>query len=168
MTVYDFKEQLKRGQGQERVIADFLRSRGWKVRMAEMADQKLGKDMWLEVSMFPGAISVEVKSDSLAHKTNNMFVETVSVGRYHGGEFRVEKRGWLYTTEAEYLIYHVVKSGAIMVFEPEALRRFVEERPGTYRSVDVRNRGYSGRGLLVPIADIAPFAVQLLNIGDDN
>ena len=68
MPVYDFREQLAKGQAHEKLVADFFRGRGWKVSMTDMADQKLGIDMWMEVSVLDGAISFEVKSDVIEPK----------------------------------------------------------------------------------------------------
>lgn len=166
---YDFKTQLAKGEAEERVLDKFFQGRGWKTMATTMQDQRRGIDRWFECSMQDGVYSVEYKADFRAHETGNVYLETVSVGKYDAsGEFQVKKRGWLWTTEANYLMYYIPGDLRVMLFVPGDLRDFVVENEGKYRSVSVKNSGYQGRGLLVPIIDIEKIARKDWRIAVDN
>ena len=152
MTTYNFQKQLEKGQVQEMRVEDFLRGRGWKVTQTDMSEQRRGIDRWLHNSMNPEAIGVEMKADFQAHRTGNAYIETVSVGRYVGKDFVVEKDGWLYTSQADYLFYLVVETGKLYLTTPKDRREQMETK--RYHGVTVKNNGYQGRGLLLPLKEL--------------
>ena len=164
---YKFREQLAKGEAAEDELDSLFRLRGWKIAPTEMADQRRGIDRWFSVSMKPGVTSVEYKSDFRAHDTGNVYLETVSVGKYEDDEFVVKKKGWLWTTEADYLMYYIPGDRRLLLFLPKDLRNFVVENEKGLRSVSVKNQGYQGRGLLVPVARLAKIARKDWQIGVD-
>ena len=169
MTTYSFKTQLAKGEEQERRLDAFFKLRGWKIEPTTMTDQRRGIDRWFSVSMQPGSHAIEYKTDFKSHETGNAYLETVSVGKYDtNNEFHVHKEGWLWTTQADFLMYYIPGSSRILLFIPSDLRDFVVENEGKYRSVSVKNSGYQGRGLLVPISHLEGIAKRDWQIGIDN
>ena len=153
---YNFKRQLDKGEEQEKILDDFFRSRGWKIIYADMDAQRAGIDRWFEASVHNGLIGIEYKADFRAHETGNLYLETVSVGKYKDGDYVVEKAGWVYTTTADYLMYLIAGEQRVLLFVPDELREFVHNAIHSYRSVSVKNQGYTGRGILVPVEDVRP------------
>ena len=157
MKIYNFFEQFKKGQESEEFLDKWLANKGYKIKKASRDEERSGIDRW--VTSERGTWSVEYKTDFLAHNTGNVYLETVSVGRYNeNGVFVVEKEGWLHTTQSDYLFYFIPGAGTLYMFKPKALRQFADDN--SLRSVQVKNPDYQGRGLLAPIQKIGKFSVK--------
>ena len=144
-------------------------SKWYDIITATKAQQREGLDrMFIDGS--GREVSVEYKADFRAHSTGNFYVETVSRGNYsEDGEWIVEKDGWIYTSTARVMAYLVVATGELIMLELSSMRERLQDwvRLNKYRSVTVRNFGYQGRGLLVPLGEIRGIALGVEeNIGE--
>ncbi len=157
---YDFQEQLTKGQIYEGKVKDYLeREMHMSVETTDMDLQRLGID-FITRSQY-ATMSVEVKSDTRAHQTGNAFIETVSVEK----DGVVEKRGWVYTTCAQILIYYVVNTGELYFIDMSVFKRVAAGwATGKYPERSIPNKTYIGRGLLVPLSDIRNYAFMMRNI----
>jgi hypothetical protein len=152
---YDFDQQLAEGAQGEAFLDDFFRARGHSVRPATMDEQRQGID---RVFTRPDGrvMTVEYKTDRLAGKTGNAFVETVSVDARG-------KMGWALTAQSDYLVYYIPER-VIYVLPFMSLRWAL---PGWMRDYPARsapNRGYDTHGVLVPLARLAEYAMQTFHL----
>lgn len=86
---------------------------------------------------------VEVKTDSLAHKTGNAFIEVYSRGKQSG----------ISTTEAEYWVYRIESSGSAIVIPVTRLKELVKK----YHQLNGFAKGgddNTSLGVLVPLIDM--------------
>lgn len=115
---------------------------------------KLGEDL---VEQLPEMIrdgKIEVKTDSLAIKTGNFYIETWQRNVYNM-EWRMSG---INTTTADYWALVVEQTGAMFLISTESLKSLLREnrenyREGEQRIVNAQTNG--SRGRLVPVADVA-------------
>lgn len=152
---YDFDHQLAEGEEGEAYLDAFFRERGHTIRPATHDEQRQGID---RVFTAPdGRVArVEYKTDFLAAKTGNAFVETVSVDR-HG------KMGWALTSQADTLIYYL-PGKVIYVLPFMSLRWALPTWIRDYPAKSAQNRDYATHGILVPLDELAQFASQTFNL----
>lgn len=84
-------------------------------------------------------------------------VEITSVDNVH-------KQGWVYSSEADYLIYYVPGDGLIYVIQFSAIRKNIEDWRLKYRERSASNVGYKTIGILVPLCEFERISVQILNV----
>ena len=152
------------GQEQEARLDEHFGSR-FTITEASMDEQRKGIDRWFTTSAGL-EMAIEYKADFQSHATGNAFVETVSVGKYTDGEFVVKKHGWAETSTADWLMYLVVGTGKLFITKPRILRANLGDWANRFRSVTVRNQGYQGRGLLVPLSEFEHKSVKTEKLGD--
>ena len=142
---YDFTDQLGRGQSGEAVLRAYFEELGCTTRAATDAEQRCGIDFWIE---WPGRCeSVEVKTDELAGRTHNAFIETVSVDTEG-------KPGWALTCSADILAYYIPGDGLAYLLKPDCLRERLAHWQRCYPTRTAPNRGYRTHGVLVPLAEL--------------
>lgn len=104
-------------------------------------------------------IYVEYKSGLQTAHTGNIFLETVSVDTPC-------KPGWVYTCQADYIVYAALLNHKILVFRPEKLRSAIAELKTKFREVPTgkgQNDGYKTHGVLVPLEYAEEYlAVQII------
>lgn len=153
---YDFDRQLAEGEAGEAFLDAFFRGRGHTVRPVSMDGQRRGIDR--DITAPDGRqMSVEYKTDRLAARTGNAFVETISVDAEQG------KMGWALTSQADYLVYYVPEH--VILILPFASLRWA--LPGWMRDYPARaapNDGYRTHGVLVPLDKLAEYAVQTFSL----
>ncbi len=160
--VYDFKTQLDRGVEAEKLVADYLDRMGFYVEEAkDMALQRKGIDYFV-VSPTGVLMSVEIKTDFRAAETGNVFLETVSVEKYG----IVDKLGWIYTSAAQVLVYYVTGLEEIYFVDMTAFKMKVADFKEWYREVEIKNKTYVGRGLVMPLKDFKDYVFKMVKIQD--
>lgn len=147
--VYNFGEQLRKGEEGERVL-DLALSTFGTIEKVAMVDQKRGIDRM--VTAHSGKrMAVEYKTDYSAGRTGNAFIETLSVSR-------TGKKGWAHTSEADVILYYVPLAAGrkgkpkVYVITPVKLRALLPAWSGKYRTVRCQNEEYHSEGVLVPLA----------------
>jgi len=152
MTVYDFNRQLGFGQHGENFLDAFLAD---DYAIVDPQRQRDGIDRQFTHRGTGVTFTVEIKTDRTAARTNNAFVETVSVDR-------AGKRGWAYTSQAAYLLYWIPGLDVLYVVQFDALRaelpRWIREFPE--RSIP--NRDYHTIGVCVPLDEFERIAEDVV------
>lgn len=152
--LYEMATQLATGKAGEDVIVRTF-SPIFEIEESTRNDQRQGIDFWFTNRKTRHRTSVEVKTDWMAEKTGNAFVETVSVQK-DGAEALA--KGWIYTSKADRLIYLLPASGIAHVFRFEALRKMLPGWIEAYPSRKAKNPGYTGAGILVPLSEFTRYS----------
>lgn len=142
-------KQFKRGKSVESFLDDYFAGRGFAITETTPHQER---DLCLGDRIFTKGgkrFYIEYKSGIQTHYTGNVFIETISVDDPQ--RFR---QGWLYTCQADYLLYAALLDGLILVFVPDKLRTIADglrakfpERP----TGKEQNKGYNTHGLIVPL-----------------
>jgi hypothetical protein len=154
MTYYPFHTQQAQGEAGEAVLDRFF-SRWYRIIPASAQHQRRGIDRVFVAGT--RRIAVEYKSDSTAARTGNAFVETVSVDT-------AGKPGWVYTSQADFLVYFIPPDDLVYVLRPATLRKAL---PGWLRRYPVRaipNAGYHTHGVLVPLDEFERLAQAIYSL----
>lgn len=152
---YDFKKQLQVGAAGEKAL-DAHFSQWFDITPATDEEQRQGIDRWWDDRLVPRRWSVEYKTDHVAHKTHNAFVETVSV--------EGKRAGWGYTSHAQWLLYYIPGGDYDLAYllDIAYIRRVALPKwEKHYRLVTVQNIGYITKGLLVPLHEFEKHATQV-------
>lgn len=142
------KDQFKNGKNVEAFLDEFFANRGWEIRIMSPHEERV---LCLGDRYFTGLgkrVKVEYKSGIQTYYTGNVFLETVSVDTQ-------AKPGWVYTCQADYLMYATLLNGKILVMRPANLRLRIEALKRSYPVVKTRhnqNDGYNTHGVIVPLA----------------
>jgi hypothetical protein len=149
--IYNFRHQLSEGQSGEAFLDSFFAGRGHDIDAASADEQRLGID---RVITAPDGrvMRVEYKTDFLAGKTGNCFIETISVDS-------VGKFGWALTSQADYLIYYIPEQ-AIYVLPIRSIHWALPGWMRDYPAKQAPNAGYQTHGVLVPVREVASYAIQ--------
>lgn len=145
--VYDFVEQLERGQHWEGVLDEYF-GRWYNIREATRDEQRKGIDRWFHPGDADGPMwAVEYKADDKTSKTGNVFVETMSIVERN-------KPGWAWKSEADMLVYLAIPDTLYIVPMGDVRKRIPEWRleHGTRR---VKNKAWTTVGIPVPEEDFA-------------
>lgn len=108
-------------------------------------DMKIGQEAedWAK-RLFNGEYKVEVKSDYIAHRTGNVFIEFSSRGKPSG----------ISTTEADYWLYRIDKINCCALWDVNHLK---EKLRAYYKSNMYIKRGGDNNtslGFLIPISEL--------------
>lgn len=158
MTVHHFNDKLAQGESYEAYLDGVFRSWGYVVDAVDRFDQRRGIDRVMFNPRTGETTAVEYKADSMAQKTGNAFVETISVDT-------TGKRGWAYTSQADYLAYYIPGDGLLYLMAFTTLRAHLPRWQATYRPVGARNDGYMTRGIAVPLREFEQHAESVINLG---
>lgn len=156
--VYDFEHQLADGEAGEAFLDEFFRQRGHAVRPASREEQRQGIDRFI-VTPAGREMKVEYKTDHVAARTGNAFVETVSVDT-------AGKMGWALTSQADYLVYFI-PDRMIVVLPLRSLRWALPGWMREYPARSAANNGYLTHGLLVPLGALLEYAVQTFHLNGE-
>ena len=152
--IYTMGQQLAKGEAAEEYLDNHFSNR-FEVVPATREQQRLGVDRIFIKSSTGKRYTIEYKTDWTASRTGNAFIETVSVDT-------MNVLGWVYTSQAEWLIYYVPGRQTIYITRMAALRERVEwwlEIYGPEKAIP--NDGYFTRGIPVPLDAFAEQAVKI-------
>ncbi len=140
---YHFDVQLKIGKDAERHL-DRLFSQWYRIEELPLdIEQRVHADR-LFVRQDDSQVMVEYKTDLMGHKTGNLVIETISADTHN-------TPGWVYTSQADMLVWWVVGLGEVLVAKMADVRAQLPEWQKRYQTVKIPNDGYHSIGLLVPI-----------------
>ena len=142
------KPQYRQGKDVEDFLDEWFRCYGWQIerttaheeRVLYRGDRRFARD---GVRFF-----VEYKSGIQTFYTGNVFLETVSVDTQN-------KPGWVFTSQADFILYAALLNEKILVFVPDRLRQRIEDLRRQFREVATshgQNDGYKTHGVIVPLA----------------
>jgi hypothetical protein len=152
---YKFREQLDIGQQGEAKLDDYFSSHGYEVREVDLADQKRGIDRVLVNKKTGKEITIEYKSDSLTHKTGNVFVETISNNQ-------TGALGWALKGQADFVVYYAIGYEEAIVVRSSRFRENIAEWIFKYPARPCKNPGYKSFGLLVPWPEVKAKADKVI------
>lgn len=148
---YDFSTQFKRGERGETFLDAYFRQM-FHIEDVTREGQRKGTDRWFTPLPFGQRFLIDYKTDYAAHKTGNGFIETVSVDTTH-------KPGWIFTSQAAYIIYYVAIDEIIYVLPMRDLRERLPRWQRDCRLVKVPNVGYCTHGLLVDLCEFERLSI---------
>ena len=151
---YDFKEQLAEGQAYERRLDEHFSQFNIEIRPATMDEQRQGIDRFFTHRTTGKVDAMEYKADSLAGKTGNAFVETISVDT-------TNKPGWAVASKARYLVYMVTDPETIYLIDMRALHVALPVWKARYPTRQAQNFGYRTHGVLVPLHELERIAIAV-------
>lgn len=151
---YDFATQYDQGVQGETDLDTFF-SQWFTVAPVCRADQRRGIDRSFTDRRTGYIFTVEYKTDRRAQRTGNAFIETVSVDR------PPVRRGWVYTCQANYLVYFCPTPDTIYILSPAVLRSAVDDWTRHYPIRIIPNHGYNTHGLLVPLHELEKIAIKV-------
>jgi hypothetical protein len=103
---------------------------------------------------------VEYKSGIQTHYTGNVFFETISVDNPC-------KPGWVYTCQADWLLYAALLDRLILVFKPEILRQQIAELKSRFPEKPTskgQNKGYNTYGVIVPLEYAKTLTAKVIDL----
>jgi hypothetical protein len=154
---YQMKTQLSKGEEAETFI-DALFAVDWEISPVSREQQRQGIDRVFTSRKTGRQHSVEYKTDWTAGRTDNVFVETVSVDSE-------DKPGWAYASRAEWLFYYIPGKNLLCVTDFVALReqlpRWIAEYPP---APPIPNEGYNTLGILVPLEEFCKYCKRVINL----
>lgn len=140
--------QFSTGKQVEAFLDDFFRRQGYTIKQTTRHQERvlcLGDRVF--TSPTGQVTGVEYKSGIQSKFTGNIFLETVSVDTF-------EKPGWVYTCQADFILYACLLNHKILVFRPADLRARIDELKSKFKEVKTshgQNAGYNTHGVLVPL-----------------
>lgn len=166
MSNYDFGRQHSYGKDAERFIYGAFQNQ-FNVIPAPAWMQERGVDFTFTDRVNNQAHKVELKTDTLAHRTGNAFIETVSIAR--DGE--PHQPGWAYTSEADYLLYFLPRGMPPKIYRihfeslRQALPVWLDRYPARLiPNKDSKRGDYHTIGLLVPLADLQAISQEVIEL----
>ena len=149
--VHRFKDKAALGRdGADRVVRHFTKARGFRFTPATMEEEWTGMDYRVK-RPGRGGCTVEVKTDTIANRTGNAFIEVVS-------NDRTGRPGWAHTCSADFLLYYVTGAEAVYVLHPSDIRDRLEQWESAYSRRPAQNAGFRTIGLCVPLHEIEALA----------
>jgi len=158
--IYDFYEQLRKGQTGESLIAAYF-SKRYEVIFATLLQQRQGIDFTFIHRKTRKRSTIQVKTDEKSAITGNAFLETISVDNSGGC---LEKQGWIFTSTATWLFYYIPQTSQLYIFELASLRASMPSFARQYPTKTARNRDYRTHGICVPLVELSKLAAQILTI----
>lgn len=152
---YNFRDQNRIGVAGEDTLDHHFRHI-YTVKPASADEQSCGIDRWFWNDPGELPFAVEYKTDWVARKTDNAFIEL-----YHTD--RGERSGWAYTSKSHILVYYVPGPDAEMAYWVPftALRAALPGWRLKYRTASVPNRTYKTVGLCVPLRELERIALHV-------
>ena len=138
-----FADDLLRGENGEDAVHNYMRQ-WYDVEYATPFEQRQGLDATYTNQTTGESHTVEVKVDEVAGRTGNVFIETISVDY-------PTKAGWVWTCQADQLIYWLPRQRLLIGFELEKLQLVVRDWVMRYKVFPVANDGYLTYGVAVPL-----------------
>jgi len=155
-------DQFKNGKDVERFLDDFfgdefdiVQTSKYQERVLCLGDRifSKGEDIYF----------VEYKSGIQTYYTGNIFLETVSVD----GPCTP---GWVYTCQADWILYAALLNKMILVFRPEHLRQKIAELKTKFperATSKSQSKGYNTHGIVIPFAYAQKLASKIIGVADD-
>lgn len=154
--VHKFQDSLKVGNKGEALLDKHF-SKKFHITEVDRETQMLGVDRIFEHKEKEHRCSVEYKTDAREADTGNVFIEIWS-------NKEAGKRGWAYTSLAQWLYFYLPGSNECCVIEMTALKQQLAYWRDTYRRVTVRNPNYTTIGIVVPSAIFKEVCYDIIKI----
>lgn len=146
MKVHDFSKSKTIGSQSAEVVRRWLERLPQTLGIISVEEHKRyqRRDIDFLWETAKGIYRVEVKGDTVGHRTGNFFFETISNDRRRSP-------GCFMYTEADLLFYFMIKSGELYIMPVEPTREWFEREKDRFKKHRVPNRRYNTIGHLVPV-----------------
>lgn len=137
-----FKESLHQGCLGELIVRDFLEKQPWCRNVIDLRYDKAFQDKdvdFMVENQTRQFTYIEVKTDFVAHKTNNLAYELSTSGN----------AGCFDKTEANMIAYYLPESKELYLIDAKALRNYVYQKRG-----DPIPMGDNATGFLIPFSEL--------------
>lgn len=145
MTYHDWDTRFDEGARGAAHLDKFLRSAGYKIRVATQQEEARGIDRFFTKSSGE-KFSVDYKTDSRAFTTKNAFIETISVDRPPPKL----ALGWAIKSLADYIYYYVPPLNEVCIVKTAEIRLQLPKWLASYSIKAAPNKGYKTLGVVVP------------------
>lgn len=142
-----FQKDLKVGKAGEDVVLDFLKVNGSTKNVLDVREDKLFQELdidFIQETLYSELRKIEVKTDTLAHKTGNLAYEHTS-NKYYNTLGCFEK------TKADYIFYYLSEIKSVYILKVSELRNYVRLNKNRLREVSM---GDSALGYLIKLEDL--------------
>lgn len=153
---HSFQQSKKVGDAGEAAL-DRCFSKKFDIEDVDLTQQKLGWDRVFVHKERGTRASVEYKTDTQSHKTGNAFIEIWS-NKESG------KRGWAYTTTAQWLYYYVLGTQEVLIIDVAKFKLYLENWQIQFKVKTARNPNYTSEGMLVPLEVLKSVAYEVLDV----
>lgn len=148
--VHEFAADNEIGKRGERIFMDFLCRHGYS--FTDVSDdreyQKQDVDVLIESKKMAGKqIPVEIKNDTMIHRTGNIFFETMSNVDY-------ATDGCFQKTKADIMVIVSEPEKSIYLVDAQFLKKYVTESAKSLRFIS-RVPGSNSCGYLIPVRNIS-------------
>ncbi len=158
--VHNFDDRLDSSKKYSKEL-DSVFSKWYEVFSTPLVIDKIGIDRLWKEKEWKVFYSVEYKADEVTAKTQNAFIETVSVDTQN-------KPGWGYTCAAQILVYYVPQWHKAWLISPMTIKKHIEEWRKKYREVSAQNEGYKTIGIAVPWSVFTNYCYAAVDIPENN
>lgn len=142
-----FQQDLKTGNIGEEIIFEFLKANIATRTILDVRHDKFFQDIdidFIQETLQSEIRKIEVKTDTLAHKTGNLAYEHTS-NKYYNTIGCFEK------TRADYIFYYLTETKELYILHTESLRNYVSLNKNKLREVSM---GDNALGYLVKLEDL--------------
>ena len=143
----DFKLDLKVGEHGETVVLEYLKQMEFVESVEDVRSIKLFQEHDIDFLVYTKQaviFPVEVKTDTMAHRTGNIAYEVYSNKHY-------ETKGCFEKTKAKYIYYYLVATKHLYQIDVQALRRHIQS---FYKGKRLIPMGDFAEGYLVRISEL--------------
>lgn len=150
---HDFQTKLLEGERWELALDNFF-SKWYTIQPVDRQGQRAGVDrLWTRPD--GSVLRIEYKADSVCWRTGNVFLEVVSVDTSG-------KTGWVWSSQADLLVYLMPQVGKAFLVEMAALRWAMGEWSWKYPTKTADNGTYRTHGVCVPIWEFWGIAAKVM------
>lgn len=142
-----FQQDLKTGNIGEEIILEFLKENKATKSVLDVRNDKFFQDIdtdFIQETLQNEIYKIEVKTDTLAHKTGNLAYEHTS-NKYGNTIGCFEK------TRADYIFYYLTETKELYILHTESLRNYVLLNKNRFREVDM---GDNALGYLIKLEEL--------------
>lgn len=154
--MHTFNNSKKVGDAGEATLDKFFKDK-FNIEEVDISQQKLGWDRVFTHLESGARASVEYKTDTQSHKTGNIFIEIWS-NKESG------KRGWAYTTTAQWLYYYVLGAEEVYIVDVVKLKLYLKNWEKQFIIKGAKNPNYSSEGMLVPIEIFKSICYEVIKL----
>ena len=142
-----FERDMARGKIGEEIVLNFLKSDDRVKKVVDVREDELHQLKDIDFIQFfknGKSIDIEVKTDELAHKTDNIAYESISSKTYG-------TLGCFDKTSAQLIYYYIAHTDEILIIDVYLIRAYMKINKDKYKLIDM---GDDAMGYLIPIKDI--------------
>ena len=154
MTLYSFSEQLIKGEEYELILDEFFSSK-YDVEHVQLEVQRWGIDRIFTRKSSGVIASVEYKTDFIAQRTGNVFVETETVGG-------TGKQGWAFCSIAQLLVYFIPELNVIYVADMLKIKLDIDKLAVRYDVKTVDNGHFKMMGVPIPFEVFDKYVISTI------